>query len=708
MINEKRKECSLDGWWECYDAPFSATVEELPQEFVNQIPVPGLFDMAKIPFAYTADAETLRGLKGEYEPKALWYKKKVFLEELSENILLKIHKGFWGKEVYVNGSFVARHEPNFTPVYLTISRFLRLGENEILIKVGEKNTQNRELGHPTGFDAEKKKFIPGLYDSVELLFCGNPKIDYLQVAPDIDKGEVLLACTVTNTSFAAVETAVQFFVCDGDEVKSEGRVEGVSLQGGETKQVRYTLPMYEFTCWSPENPYRYQAIAATDGDSIRTDFGMRKFAFVDKIPMLNNEIYYLRGTNIVTYRFFEDALRGSLPWDREWVKRLLLKFKSLRMNSLRFHISFPPDFWYDICDEIGILVDDEYPIFGAYECPIPVCSETLVKEFTDWIYERANHPCVFLWDAQNECANEPFNGFVVDSASLIRSVRHLDLSNRPWDNGWDYPEGKEDSIEVHPYLFIDPNFYLSKLNGVDYDPAKTLLCPDWHNLIARKEENPFPEHPRIVNEYSWLWISRQGKPCRLTETLYKNLFPNGFTERELRDYYAYAIAALTEFWRVGRKTAGIYEFCGLSYSREGGETSDNFLPDIANPTYDPEFERRMYSAFAPVGIIVEDWAETRPLGKVERFAVSLVNDLAKEFSTEVRVELFLGGELLSSQRAEYFVAGGGRTTKVFEVNIPQREGKFTLLARYTEETGKDIESARYFCGGEEIPNAHRR
>ena len=71
--------------------------------------------------------------------------------------------------------------------------------------------------------------------------------------------------------------------------------------------------------------------------------------------MLNGKPYYLRGSNVTCYRFFEDAARGDLPWRGEWVRTLHQRFKSMHWNSLRYCIGFPPEAWYDIADEEGFL-----------------------------------------------------------------------------------------------------------------------------------------------------------------------------------------------------------------------------------------------------------------------------------------------------------------------------------------------------------------
>ena len=55
--------------------------------------------------------------------------------------------------------------------------------------------------------------------------------------------------------------------------------------------------------------------------------------------------------------------RGDLPWRADWVRRLHQQFKTMHWNSIRYCIGFPPEFWYDIADEEGFLIQDEFPIW---------------------------------------------------------------------------------------------------------------------------------------------------------------------------------------------------------------------------------------------------------------------------------------------------------------------------------------------------------
>ena len=68
--------------------------------------------------------------------------------------------------------------------------------------------------------------------------------------------------------------------------------------------------------------------------------------------------------------------------------------------------------------------------------------------------EQWNHASILIWDAQNETteAVDPRTGMA------LNMVRSLDLSNRPWDNGWGAIQQPTDTKEVHPYIYTDAMF----------------------------------------------------------------------------------------------------------------------------------------------------------------------------------------------------------------------------------------------------------
>ena len=362
---------------------------------------------------------------------------------------------------------------------------------------------------------------------------------------------------------------------------------------------------------------------------MRTRFGMREFRLDHETgrAMLNGRPYFLRGSNVTLYRFFEDPQCADHPWREDWVRRLHREFKGMHWNALRYCIGFPPEMWYRVADEEGILIQDEFPIWGGGRgrWPEELTGERLTQEYTEWMQERWNHPCVVIWDAQNETRTE-------ETGKARQAVRNLDLSNRPWDNGYGLPGSPDDCFESHPYLFNSPKFKLSGLARVSGVPKG--------NARANTGNNPI-----IINEYDWLWLNRDGSPTTLSRKVYANLLGTNATPAQRWHLNARYNAALTEFWRAHRACAGVLHFCGLGYSRTNGQTCDNFI-DIEKLRFEPEFQRYMADAFAPVGLMIDEWRSQLPAGKELDVPVVVINDLYQDWKGKVRLRLLRGRKVL--------------------------------------------------------------
>ncbi len=227
---------------------------------------------------------------------------------------------------------------------------------------------------------------------------------------------------------------------------------------------------------------------------------MREFRFdtPTKRAYLNDKLIFLRGSNITLHRFFDDSLCQNHPWDEKWVRKLLTELpKKYNWNSFRFCIGPVPDKWFDIADEAGLLIQNEYFIW-SYR---PYWDRELLKShLKDWMRDCWNHPSVAWWDINNETHETILTG-------LISELRGLDLSNRAWDNGYNLPEGDNDPVEDHNYKFYSKGF-----GGAIWNQQK------FTDGMAEKTTNaPHPTaNACVLNEYGWLWLKRNGQPTLLT------------------------------------------------------------------------------------------------------------------------------------------------------------------------------------------------
>ncbi|MBQ4556496.1 MAG: discoidin domain-containing protein [Clostridia bacterium] len=685
---------SLNGYWECIAGEYEDDTP--PAFFDNVIPVPGMWDLAV-------------DYLGDDTGKSLWYQKTVFFETAPEDytVELVVNKAYYGKTVYVNGEYIGSDPYNFTSYSFDITDALVDGENIIQVKLGTYKSGAVDPDNPAhmGYDIEKSSYLPGIVDSVSLEIHKTPSIKRVQTAPDLDAGTLRVATQLENASASDVTTDVVFKVYElgvyTDGVPAtETLIQTVTLAdktvaAGQTLDIDNTIVIPDFNkkekAWTPDNPYLYRLEVETNGDAQTHRFGMRTFTFdaTTKRSLLNGEVYYLRGTNICINRFYEDANRADHPWDEEWARTLFSEFKSANFESARFCVGFPPEFWYDICDEIGFLVADEYP-FWRCETAVPCdgCDAGgLTVEVLRWIYERNNHPCVIWWDIQNESTSGSDSAM---TATVISNVRDIDIQGRAWDNGWGPVQDAAYPAEQHLYPFKNVNFTLDDI-GTDALPYYYRVSP-----IPNVEQ-----YPNYINEFGWLWVDREGNPTSLTKAGY-GTGNRGTNPDEYKEFYAIAAAQVAERYRQSRRYFGIMNFCGLSYSHPdaAGATSDILSPDLTVPAIRPEQKLRLRSAFAPVGIVIDDWSTSGILVDSRIVPVSLINDLNEEVTKDVTVTVYRNHKEsdwveVSSQTAKITAAPLEVTEPIdFEFNFDE-VGSYTIVASYEVEGEKPIECRRY-------------
>lgn len=660
-----RQTLSLDGQWQIAEG----NLTNVPTEFSRLVPVPGLVSLAKPPFVEPGPKKTTgRNIVPQKDPRrdAYWYRRTFTVAgPVPPDARLKISKAMFGARVFLNGTLLGDHLPSFTPGYFDAKGALKTGANELIIRVG---ADREALGrsYPDGFDFEKQHYIPGIFDSVKLILAGPPEIVNVQVAPDIANQQARVRLWLKNTTESVVTGEIR-------ETKS-GQIVGLGsarLTAGPAGVLDLMVPISKCHLWSPEDPFLYQLTVRTAGDDYTTRFGMREFRFDPATgrAMLNGKPYFMRGSNFTLYRFFEDPDCGGLPWNEQWVRMLHQRVKEMHWNCLRYCIGFPPEAWYDIADEEGILIEDEFPIWFDHDLPSELGTDELATEYGDWMRERWNHPCVVIWDACNET-------FSLKTGAALNRVRALDLSNRPWDNGYNPPQEPGDMFESHPYHFWDPKYKLA-------------------NLATANPQSGDGKHATVINEYGWLWLNRDGTPTTLTAQLYENLLGTNSTTAQRRHLYALYTAAETEFWRAHRQAAAVMQFTTLGYARPDGQTSDNWLPNgVAKLKWEPEFYQAVRDAFSPVGMMIDFWNDRAPSGGATQIPVILINDLGAAWSGPVTLRVKCGDRVLIQMKVDARIAAYGTTNAVFNITWPEQAGQYRLETELRGADGRLVHSLR--------------
>jgi hypothetical protein len=444
----------------------------------------------------------------------------------------------------------------------------------------------------------------------------------------------------------------------------------VDVPAGSTKTVTQTVPIPKAHLWSPEDPFLYQVATGTAGDDATTRFGMRGFRFdtVTQRAYLNGRPYFLRGSNITLHRFFEDPLSGTLPWDEAWLHRLLVVIpKQMHWNAFRFCIGPVPDRWLEIADESGLLIQNEYMVWVGHT-PASFHSydiDEMTAEFSEWMRDNWNHPSVAIWDASNESKLPEF------TTKLIPAVRHLDLSNRPWENGYNAPAGADDPVEDHQYL-LSP-----KQNGqreFQMTDLELMLGPSPAELTSKTG------HAVILNEYDELWLQRDGEPTLITQKVYARLLGDRNTTENRFALHAYLMGGLTEFWRAYRHYTGVMYLGYLAVSDPKSVTSDDFI-DVKNLKLEPHFEKAMEQAFNPLGVYLNFWHPELNAGEVRDYTIAMVNDEDRPRAGTLRLVFTdAAGSEAAAAETPFTLAPLGAQSYLVTLKTPAAPGSYSLQA----------------------------
>jgi beta-galactosidase len=688
-----RATVSLDGQWRIAD---SKSATDMPAVFTHTVPVPGLANLARPAFpnvdAFYSREQLANRIRSKLSPAEwltnywkgkvdqdrdyFWYEKTFHAPARRGVALLKISKAQFGTAVWLNGQKLGEYAGCFSASYFHLEDALRWNaDNTLVIRIGAHPAVLPDT-YPTGSDFEKIKWTPGIYDRVSLIFCDNPLIETIQVAPRLASSEIVVQTTVKNCGASASETTLTHTVKTWKDSKkvAMSAPETLSLQPGEVKVATQTIRIPDAHLWSPEDPFLYVVESSTGGDSVQTRFGMREFRFdgATRRAYLNGKVYYLRGSNITLHRFFEDPLCQDLPWKEAWVRKLLGELpRQMHWNYFRFCIGPVPDRWLEICDEVGLLIQNEFFVWTGGPGWYPGYSRThdadeMIRQYKDWMRDNWNHPSVAVWDANNETKDDLFG------AKIIPAVRPLDLSNRPWENSYNAPAGPNDPVEDHPYLMISGNFGkltfgMTNLETMDGKPRRGAL--------------PSDKHAPLINEYGWLWLNRDGTPTRLTDKLYPQLLgTTNSTARQRLDLYAYLLAGKTEFWRAHRQYAGIIHFVYLTCSYPGVYTADHFA-DVTRLRLDPSFADYMGEAFKPLGVYLNFFQPTLQAGSSRVFRVMLVNDGAQPAAGRLLLTLENErGKTVARTEHDFALPELGDQTLEMPLTMPSGMGKHTLKA----------------------------
>lgn len=716
--DDGRTTISLNGEWDFDQTELAFP----PRKYTRKIPVPGLVHLARPKISQYEKffkkpdgvelVEQFNFLERDYTPMYNWYKRKVFIDEKfkDEQLFLTIKKSQYVTRVFVNRHEVGASMECYTPMDFNITSAVKYGsDNEILIQVGDRAWLPSEAAG--GTDKEKVHYLPGIWDDVFITATGKMRVDKVLFLPSLAKGLVTVKTLVRSLYPPQMlygdkmKDSCKIEYCVKE--KTTGRIVGKKMIEGEAKRDNRTyfetsISLDNPKAWTPDSPFLYEGeVSVYDQDELvdrySVNFGMRDFTGKGKFFTLNGDKFYLRGSNITLQRFFEDPDCQALAWDREWVKKLMVDLpKSIDWNAMRICVGIVPDFWYDLCDEYGIVLQNEWLYWQNHGW-----DEQVRKEYTNWVWSDGNHPSIVIWDA----INENWDSYIGNT--LIPKLKELDPT-RIWDAGYmtsDQMGTNDEMDEPHPYRALTL-MHSSELNDYFKNNPYNLgaLHENWVGFSSILDAGV----PQLVNEYGWIWLWRDGRPSKLTLNNYNYYLGENATPEQCRELQAYWLELETEWLRSERSVGGILAFCHLTNNY--GFTGDWFINDIKDLEPSPAF-RWFKHCFAPSAVFI-DLADRRytkhlePLKPGSDLVFNLVgvNDLNKESSGKVLLKLLdEKGTIISTQEESIVIEPFGKRLQPCLLKLPSKSGGYLLIAEYHEKgRAKPVLSRRYLKVGDAV------
>ncbi len=362
-------------------------------------------------------------------PRMGWLKRTFTVPEAWTGKRLLIHFEAVAGEcvVEIDGREVCRHFDQHLPFDADITDFVVPGRPAEL-RVGIRHGKLFEKHHPQ-YPMMRATYAPGSYTSdligiwqdVFLVAVPTVQIDDVFVQPWVDRNELKIEATVTNRTEKKQAVSLDGEISEwinraGTDVLSAPEIRWTTgetalrvpslkttLEPGESKTVTlHVAPDDRLKLWSPDTPDLYCLFLNLNGKRQRVDRKMTRFGW--RQFTIDGTDFKLNGKKIQCFGDIQHPF-GPYICSRRFAWAWLSMIKDFGGNAVRPHAQPWPKMYYDLADEMGLLVLDETGLFGSsieLNFEDPTAWENYGKHVERLVWRDRNHPSVVGWSAGNE------------------------------------------------------------------------------------------------------------------------------------------------------------------------------------------------------------------------------------------------------------------------------------------------------------------
>lgn len=390
-----------------------------------------------------------------------WYRRTLQMEKKQKGYLYYLHFGgiFENSTIWVNGQYAGGRKYGYSSFRVDITKLLRQGTNELLIKVDNSVTT-----------ADRWYSGCGIYRTVKLVTVEETHLDPWEVIVDtkLKLGETSEQTkAVINIDVSDAMRVGEASWKQADVEKSDLQVQAVLhrkaceaevmqpvVEKIEAAGKQITLILTNPSLWTAETPnlYTLELTLLKKGvvcDCIRQNIGIRRVEFIPQKGMfVNGQRVLLKGVCL-----HQEAGCVGIAAKREVWEARLKQLKEMGCNAIRAAHHTHSEEFMDLCDEMGFYVYEECfdkwvgGLYGRY-------FETQWEQDVEAMVKRdRNRPSVVIWGVGNEVENQAHESMLQILQMLSDKVKSLD-SSRPV------------TYAMNPHFKRESNVDLSKVKDI--------------------------------------------------------------------------------------------------------------------------------------------------------------------------------------------------------------------------------------------------
>ena len=514
-------------------------------------------------------------------------------------------------KVTLNGVEVARHDGGYSTFRADVTALLA-DSNELIVEAD--NSKNDRV-YPQKADFT---FYGGIYRDVSLLvvsrnhialgYLGGPGV---QITPTV------------NGANADIEVKT-WMEGDGEVEFSIYDAAGAEVLTGKGRDTTVTLEHPHL--WDGvRDPYLYTCTVrlVLNGevqDEVRQRFGVRSFSVDPKRGFfLNGRPYPLHG---VSRHQDRKGLGNAIT--REMHDEDMQLIKELGANTIRLAHYQHDQYFYDLCDEAGMVVWAEIPYISEH---MPNGRENTISQMKELIVQNYNHACIVCWGVSNEITiSTKDNRDMRDNHHVLNDLCHEMDKTRLTTLACYAMCGPFNPV-AHITDLVSWNLYLGW-----YVPGLFLndLWMDFFHLC-------YPNRALGFSEYG-----AEGMP-----NLHSSHPRRGdHTEEYQAIYHEYMLRCFDRHkWLWATHVWNMYDFAADARD-QGGEPGMNHKGLV---TFDRKTKKDSF-------YIYKAWWSDEPFVHIcsKRYADRTENEIeVKVYSNQKQVSLYVNGEKLSEQEGEH-------------------------------------------------------